>query len=277
MIHRKDTTALANMNVVSSNDISQSEQEKLLRAAELGLDDFLATHRQDRGQDRGQDRARLHRLQRLDRHRVRHHAQGVHLPRRLGKRSLCQHREQLHQPAHRQGHPHEGLHHSRVHPPGPVRAPTSRSRCSPSTSASLTSPTRSPSSTRSSPPTLTQAPWRTGASSPAAPRSTSTTPRSRPAVAEAHRRCPVPRGRAPVVRQHRHARLVGQPLAQRGPSPRSWARSSSSTDASPSGSPPPSSSTSTSTARSTSTAALQPPHRGAAPGRERRGRHQPGL
>ncbi|SJX60857.1 probable AAP1-alanine/arginine aminopeptidase [Sporisorium reilianum f. sp. reilianum] len=38
MIHRKDTTALANMNVVSSKHISQVEQDKLLRAAELGLD-----------------------------------------------------------------------------------------------------------------------------------------------------------------------------------------------------------------------------------------------
>ncbi|SAM58350.1 probable AAP1-alanine/arginine aminopeptidase [Ustilago bromivora] len=37
MIHRNQTTALANMNVVSSKHISQVEQDKLLRAAELGL------------------------------------------------------------------------------------------------------------------------------------------------------------------------------------------------------------------------------------------------
>ncbi|SNX84196.1 probable AAP1 - alanine/arginine aminopeptidase [Melanopsichium pennsylvanicum] len=39
MIHRKETTALANMNVVSTKDISQVEQDKILRAAELGLDE----------------------------------------------------------------------------------------------------------------------------------------------------------------------------------------------------------------------------------------------
>ncbi|KAN0060302.1 Aminopeptidase 2 mitochondrial [Thecaphora frezii] len=38
MIHRKDTVALANMNVVSSKDITQAEQDKILRAAELELD-----------------------------------------------------------------------------------------------------------------------------------------------------------------------------------------------------------------------------------------------
>ncbi|PWY97439.1 putative AAP1-alanine/arginine aminopeptidase [Testicularia cyperi] len=40
MIHRKETVPLANMNVVSSKDISQVEQDKLLRATELGLDEL---------------------------------------------------------------------------------------------------------------------------------------------------------------------------------------------------------------------------------------------
>ncbi|EPQ29163.1 uncharacterized protein PFL1_03450 [Pseudozyma flocculosa PF-1] len=38
MIHRKETVALANMNVVSSKDVTQAEQDKILRAAELELD-----------------------------------------------------------------------------------------------------------------------------------------------------------------------------------------------------------------------------------------------
>ena len=42
MIHRKDTVALANMNVVSSNDISQAEQDKILRASELQLEALTA-------------------------------------------------------------------------------------------------------------------------------------------------------------------------------------------------------------------------------------------